>query len=68
MGRPVIPVEYCATLGTVGDIISADFLRYIGIEKDAMQADSSIHVRFITNESTFRFIYRYDAQPTWNAL
>jgi HK97 family phage major capsid protein len=67
MGRPVIPVEYCATLGTVGDIILADFSQYVGIEKGGLQSDSSIHVRFITNESTFRFIYRYDAQPVWNA-
>jgi hypothetical protein len=27
-GRPVIPVEYCATLGTVGDIILADLGMY----------------------------------------
>jgi HK97 family phage major capsid protein len=51
----------------VGDIILADFTQVIGIEKDAMQADSSIHVKFITNETAFRFIYRYDAQPVWNA-
>lgn len=65
-GKPVIPVEYCATLGTVGDIILADFSQVLGIEKGGMQADSSIHVRFTTNENTFRFIYRYDAQPVWN--
>ena len=27
MGRPVIPVEWCSTLGTVGDIILADLRR-----------------------------------------
>ena len=67
MGRPVIPVEYCATLGTVGDIILADLSQMLAIEKGGMQADSSIHVRFTTNENTFRFIYRYDAQPVWNS-
>jgi HK97 family phage major capsid protein len=66
-GRPVIPAEYCATLGTVGDIILADFSQVIAIEKGAMQADSSIHVKFVSNEMTYRFIYRYDAQPVWNA-
>jgi HK97 family phage major capsid protein len=66
-GKPVIPVEYCATLGTVGDIILADYSQVLGIEKGGMAADSSIHVRFITNETAFRFIYRYDAQPVWNA-
>lgn len=67
MGRPLIPVEYCATLGTTGDIMLVDFSQVVGIEKDAMQADSSIHVRFTTNENTFRFIYRFDAQPVWNS-
>lgn len=67
MGRPAFPVEYCATLGTTGDIMLVDFSQVAAIEKDAMQADQSIHVRFTTNENTFRFIYRYDAQPTWNS-
>lgn len=66
-GRPVVPVEYCATLGTVGDIILADYSQYVAIDKDAMRSESSIHVRFITNETTFRYIYRYDAQPTWSS-
>jgi HK97 family phage major capsid protein len=65
-GRPVVPVEYCATMGTVGDIILADLTQIVGIDKDQMQADSSIHVRFTTNENTFRFIYRFNAQPIWN--
>lgn len=67
MGRPVLPVEYCATLGTTGDILLVDWSQVVAIEKDMMQADSSIHVRFTTNENTFRFIYRYDAQPVWNS-
>jgi HK97 family phage major capsid protein len=66
-GRPVVPVEYCATVGTVGDIILADMQQIIGIDKDQMASDSSIHVRFLTNETTFRFIYRFNAQPIWNS-
>jgi HK97 family phage major capsid protein len=66
-GLPVVPVEYCSTLGTVGDIILADLSQMVAIDKDAMQSESSIHVRFTTNENTFRFIYRYDAQPTWSS-
>ncbi len=67
LGRPVLPVEYCATLGTVGDIILWDPTQYIAIEKGGMQADQSIHVRFTTNENTFRFIFRTDGQPLWNS-
>lgn len=66
MGRPVIPTEYNPTLGTVGDITLVDLSQYVVIEKGGMKADSSIHVRFINNERTFRFIYRVDGQPTWN--
>lgn len=66
-GRPVIPVEYCATLGTVGDIILADWEEYLAIDKGGIQAATSIHVRFIYDESAFRFVYRVDGQPGWNS-
>ena len=65
MGRPVIPVEYAATLGTPGDIVLADLSQYVMIDKGAPQAASSIHVRFLNDETTFRFVYRVDGQPTW---
>lgn len=63
MGRPVIPVEYCATLGDAGDIILTDPSQYLIIDKNGMTSDSSVHVRFIYDEMTFRFIYRVDGQP-----
>ena len=63
MGRPIIPIEQCAALGTVGDIILADFSGYILATKGGMQTDMSIHVRFIYDESVFRFVYRVDGQP-----
>lgn len=64
-GRPVIPVEYCATLGTVGDIILADFSQYLHGRKGGIRADSSMHVRFLNDEMTFRFVLRNDGQPWW---
>jgi HK97 family phage major capsid protein len=33
LGRPVIPVEYCSTLGTVGDIALVDLSQYHTISK-----------------------------------
>ena len=62
-GRPVIPIEQCATLGTVGDIIFADLNGYILAEKGGLQSDMSIHVRFIYDEQVFRFVMRLDGQP-----
>ncbi len=66
-GRPVIPIEQCSQLGTVGDIILADMGEYIMIEKGGVQSASSIHVRFVNDETTFRFVIRVDGQPAWNA-
>lgn len=67
MGIPVIPVEYCSTLGTVGDIVLADFGQYITIDKGGVQSASSMHVRFLTNEMAFRFVFRIDGQPMWSS-
>jgi HK97 family phage major capsid protein len=65
MGRDVIPVEQCATLGTQGDIVLADFQQYVLAKKAEMKADTSIHVAFLTGEQAFRFQLRVDGQPTW---
>ena len=62
-GRPVIAIEQCATLGTVGDIILADMGGYILAEKGSIQSDMSIHVQFVYDESVFRFVMRVDGQP-----
>jgi HK97 family phage major capsid protein len=63
LGRPVIPIEQCATLGTVGDIILADLNGYILATKGGIKSDMSIHVNFIYDESVFRFVLRIDGQP-----
>jgi HK97 family phage major capsid protein len=63
MGRPVIPVEYCATAGTVGDIILMDPQGYVMIDKTGVKQDTSMHVRFVYDEMTFRIILRLDGQP-----
>ena len=67
LGRPVMPVEWCATLGTVGDVILADLRHYVTITKGMIEANMSIHVRFDYDESSFRFIFRVDGQPWWSA-
>ena len=66
-GRPVIPIEQCATLGSVGDVILADMSQYILIDKGGIQSASSIHVRFVNDESVFRFVYRVDGLPIWQS-
>ncbi len=64
-GRPVIPVEYCKTLGTKGDVLLADFSQYVVIDKGGVRAAESMHVRFLYDEQTFRTTYRLDGAPLW---
>jgi len=67
LGRSIIPMEQCSTLGTVGDIIFADFGEYIWSDKGDIDAAASIHVRFLYDEQVFRFIYRCEGQPGWKS-
>lgn len=67
MGRPVIEIEQADTVGDQGDIMLLDLSQYLMIDKGGMQADSSIHVRFLYGENTFRFMLRTDGQPIWNS-
>lgn len=64
-GRPVQPIEQAETLGTKGDIILADLSEYLLIEKGGLKTDSSIHVRFVNDETAFRFVVRNNGQPKW---
>lgn len=67
LGRPVIPIEYASALGTAGDIILFDPKQYVMIDKNGLQRASSMHVRFLTDEMTFRFTFRVDGQPVWRS-
>lgn len=58
--RPVIPIEQCSTLGTVGDVILADMSDYRLVDMGSSRMDSSIHLRFDYDETTFRMVYRVD--------
>lgn len=65
-GRPVIALEQSEALGVTGDIILADLTQYLLIDKGPMESAVSIHVRFVWDEQTFRFVYRVNGQPIWN--
>jgi len=67
LGRPVIESEYADTVGDQGDIMLLDFSQYQMIEKGGIESASSIHVRFVYDETVFRFVYRVDGQPKWSA-
>lgn len=65
-GLPVIEIEQAKTLGTEGDIMLVDLSQYLFVQKP-MQTASSIHVRFLYDEMTYRFTWRCDGQSAWHA-
>ncbi len=67
LGRPIIPTEFNSALGEKGDIVLMDLSQYLMIQKGGVKQDTSIHARFINDETTFRFVVRMDGQPIWDA-
>ncbi len=66
--RGIQTIEQCQALGDEGDILFLDLSQYLIIEKTGgLNATSSIHVRFLNDEQTFKFTYRLDGQPLWNS-
>jgi HK97 family phage major capsid protein len=65
LGKPVIEIEQASALGSVGDIVFANLNEYVVIQKagEGLMADTSMHVRFLNNEMTFRWVYRINGQP-----
>lgn len=67
MGRPMLPTEFNATLGTQGDIIAADPSQILSISKAGIAQAVSTHVEFLSDQLALRFIIRLNAQPWENA-
>lgn len=66
MGRPVVPIEACQTLGDKGDIILADLSQYMSVVKTGgIRQDVSIHLWFDYDTAAYRFIMRLGGQPWW---
>jgi HK97 family phage major capsid protein len=68
LGRPIIWSPHSQTIGDKGDIAVGDFSQYITITKAGaagMETATSIHLKFLENETIFRFEVRFDGQPWW---
>ena len=65
-GREIVWTEYSSTLGTTGDIVLADLSQYMLVDKNGVQAATSMHVAFLTDEQVFRITYRVDGKPMWS--
>jgi HK97 family phage major capsid protein len=66
-GAPVVETEFNASIGTVGDILLADWGQYKLATIGGVQSASSIHVQFLTDQMTYRFTRRVDGLPMWKS-
>lgn len=62
-GLPVIPLEYCSTVGTVGDIILANLTSYAAAIKGMVDSSYSMHLKFDYAQTAYRVIFEMDGQP-----
>jgi len=62
-GKPLMPIEYCKTLGTKGDIILANLSYYALGVRGGIDEAMSMHLRFDFAETAFRFMFAVDGQP-----
>ncbi len=68
LGRPILPLEACATVGTEGDLILCDPSQYLTVIKaGGMRSDVSLHLYFDSDTMAFRFILRLGGQSYWPA-
>jgi len=66
-GLPCVTIEQAAALGDAGDVILADMSQYITANKGDINEAMSIHVNFLYDQETFRFLYYFDGQPRWSS-
>lgn len=68
LGRPIMVLEAMKTIGDLGDIILADMSQYRAVTKaGGARVDTSIHLKFDTDETVYRFILRLAGAPWWSS-
>lgn len=68
-GRPVIPLQGMETVGDLGDIALVDLTKYRTLTKSGgTRVDTSIHLKFDTDETVYRFIFRLAGHPWWSTV
>ena len=66
-GYPIYFTENCPTLGQRGDLILADWSKYvIGLRQD-VTVDASMHYAFVDDVTTWRAVSRIDGRPWLSA-
>lgn len=68
-GRPVVPLEFMSVFGSQGDLAFLDWSQYATLTKigGGVKSAASIHVRFLYEETAFRFTFRIDGRELWTS-
>lgn len=66
-GVPIFYTEFCKPLGTVGDLILANFSQFLEGTYQPIQSAESMHVRFANHERAFKFWTRNCGAPWWKS-
>ena len=67
-GKRVMEFEHCKSIGTLGDINLVDMSQYRVIEKAGIEAMTSEHVAFTTDQMALRVIKRANGRPKWSTV
>ena len=68
LGRPLVFTEYTETVGDAGDLLLINWAEYLEGILQPMQSAESIHVRFINNETAFKFWTRNAGTGWWRTV
>lgn len=63
LGRPIIVTGHAKALGTAGDVLLVDLKKYLAGMKGGINAASSMHLFFNTDETAFRYTLRVNGKP-----
>lgn len=66
-GLPIFWSEKASYLGSKGDLVLADFSKYLVGDRLAIQVEVSPHVNFLKNQMVWRVVTRWDGTPWQDA-
>ena len=67
LGRPIIFSQACKQLGDKGDIILADWSKYMSVVKGGLRSEVSIHLHFDQDVTSYKFVVRVGGNPWWSS-
>ncbi len=65
-GYPFAKSQQCKALGDLGDLLLADFSKYVLFRKSGIKAAQSAHVEFLTDQMVFKWSLRVSGMPSIN--